>query len=245
MIRSLHDKIDLRQHIDAARAFMDDFIKISKGKKVGSPEGKGKEMRPPSVDDYVDLLRRHRFALYRWLHDIGSKCPEIKDMCVDWAKEIAQEFSSKTPAREAENMDERLNALFESLPGHKQDPIVAALDAHMEYLTILEQDSFQRMQSIADPDSEDSARGTGIYLSRWQDLMDETQITPGEPHGEMRLGRHVRDATTKAKPAGGKGQSWDFDVEEMLAAPDVSIVTGTLGAEYTALLAGMGLARIP
>ena len=45
----------------------------------------------------------------------------------------------------------------------------------------------------------DIQRGPGMYLSRWQTLMDETPITPANPTGPVRSGKKKGDAANLEK----------------------------------------------
>ncbi|KJZ74741.1 hypothetical protein HIM_05858 [Hirsutella minnesotensis 3608] len=81
MIRLVHERIDLKTHMDALQNFIDDFI------QTGKPDRKTGAV--PSVDDYVALLHKHRGFLYRFLHHIASKTPEVWSWYRDWAKASA------------------------------------------------------------------------------------------------------------------------------------------------------------
>ncbi|KAG7286443.1 hypothetical protein NEMBOFW57_008754 [Staphylotrichum longicolle] len=161
MIRSIHQQIDLREHVSAAEGFLTEFIHISKAKKTSSGL---------LVEDYVLLLRNNRQLVYNWLHQLASQCPEIRaDFCV-WAKQTIKLFSqssqttpypepsqrppsttTKTPRHGAAGaLSTPLQQLFTSLPHSTQSRLLPTIDAHAAYLTALETLSLTRMQHILD-----------------------------------------------------------------------------------------------
>lgn len=180
MIRSIHQQIDLREHVSAAEGFLTEFIHISKAKKTSSGllgsltpsthKADTSETRAPSVEDYVLLLRNNRQLVYNWLHQLASQCPEIRaDFCV-WAKQTIKLFcqssqttpypepsqrppstTTKTPRHGAAGaLSTPLQQLFTSLPHSTQSRLLPTIDAHAAYLTALETLSLTRMQHILD-----------------------------------------------------------------------------------------------
>lgn len=173
MIRTIHQNVDLREHVSAGEAFITEFINISRAKKtppglLGSltpTKADAAETRIPSVEDYVLLLRNNRHLLYNWLHQIASQCPEIRDEFRTWAKETIKVFrqpveleaskifvSSKGDTRPgaAGALSGPLQNLFASLPASTRARILPVIDAHAAYLSTLEDISLKRMQRILD-----------------------------------------------------------------------------------------------
>lgn len=75
MIREVHAHVDLRKHVCALEKLLTDLIKTSKPKKSTSDKSqKETASTPASVDDYVDFLRRNRYMLFDYLHDVAKGC---------------------------------------------------------------------------------------------------------------------------------------------------------------------------
>jgi hypothetical protein len=173
MIRTIHQKVDLREHLSAAEGFITAFINVTKGKKGSSGlmgsltpvKADASEARAPSVEDYVALLRNNRQLLYNWLHQVASLCPEIRNDFCAWAKDTIKVFRrsdnpevSGIPKSNNENhrpgaagaLSSPLQHLFATLPPATQTSILPAIDAHADYLSRLEAISLARMQRILD-----------------------------------------------------------------------------------------------
>ncbi|KAL2134867.1 hypothetical protein VTI74DRAFT_10593 [Chaetomium olivicolor] len=271
MIRTVHQHIDLREHVSAAESFITDFINVTKVTKSMSRlprsasnstlKSEATNMRAPSVEDYVDLLRRNRQLLYNWLHQIARDCPQIRNDFCSWAKEAVKVFrpprqTPPEPATEPHLTNEKktptaasgkhrpgaagalspaLQSLFASLPPSTQSAMLPAIDAHAAYLSALEDLSLARMQRILDSmhttttpnttsaptttapphpssplistwsPSGRSFSGPGMYLSRWQDLLDSTLIGPAAPGGPLRKGADVKGVVARGKVGSGSG----------------------------------------
>ncbi|KAF5022595.1 hypothetical protein F66182_5341 [Fusarium sp. NRRL 66182] len=253
MIRTVHSQIDLREHVEAGQAFIDDFIKTSKPKKAGGM---------PTVDDYVDLFMRNRGLMYKWIHAFAVSCPDVWEEMRKWARDAVLKFRQerrpvgKTNDGNSERMsngvvglstmEERLNRLFRSVPEKSQKDILNALDNHAAYLTQLEALSLCRLQRIIDSDETDPGNmsGPGVYLSRWQSLLEGTAITPGTPKGPVRHGKDVKNALTMGKTglAGTDKTNEEAleaaieEVDEGPEAPDVDVVVREMSDMFRKLL---------
>lgn len=261
-IRMVHQRIDLREYLEATQGFVDDFIKASRPKKVS---GGGGETRAPSVENYVELLRKNRGLLYRWIHAVASNCPEVWKELEQWMVQVVPKFRPAGRSGEAdekkkedergnsapEDMEARLNELVQSLPDASRASVLEALNTHAAYLSQLTKLSRSRLQKIldstADPDSSpDSQIGPGIYLSRWQDLLDETSITPGLPAGPVRQGRDVKNTLSMGKKniVSGKGEAGAASAKKFQEsgppAPDVGVVIRNLGGPFVKILQEVG-----
>ncbi|KAK4126926.1 hypothetical protein N657DRAFT_653304 [Parathielavia appendiculata] len=177
MIRAVHERVDLREHVSAAESFITDLISLTKAKKSASgllgsrspSKGDTSELPAPSVEDYVLLLQNNRHLLYNWLHQVASQCPEIRDDFCAWAKETIKVFRqpNKPPPRPepdqpttsvdnaqrsgaAGSLSTPLQQLFTGLPPSTKQHILPAIDAHATYLSRLETLSLSRMQRILD-----------------------------------------------------------------------------------------------
>ncbi|KAJ9132092.1 PX-associated-domain-containing protein [Pleurostoma richardsiae] len=296
MIRALHNGLDLREHISAAQSFLDDLIQTSKPKNSSNDKNNSKSGSdggvdgpiPPSVEDYVALLRRNRQSLFRYLHQFAKTCPSITEKFRIWAKQAVRNFSRDEPmgdrSKVAENgnavdikqaedkaistatapqgggagaMSAILQRIFTDLPGDTKKSVRASLDMHTEYISSLERISGDRMQRILDSHLRDgngvpqtgsgsSMSGPGVYLCRWQSLLDQTLITPDTPGGLVRRGRDVRGRRPTGKTgAVGAKESWDAEAisrkENAVVpeAPDVAAVVDALGKQFREMVAGL------
>ncbi|KAK5994675.1 hypothetical protein PT974_05160 [Cladobotryum mycophilum] len=249
IIRSVHSRVDIREHLDSMQGFISDFIHASKPKK----DADGEE-RMSSVEDYVRLVRDNRGLMYRWVHAVAKECPDVWAEMRVWAKAVAVEFRERGSAtNEPKNMSQSLNDLFTSLDPDSQEDVLAAINSHATYLSKLTLQSKQHLQQIisstgsstnSDTQSKKSA-GPGVYLARWQHILDTTPITPSEIRGSLRHGRDVKHVSTMGKLGlGGKRLDDESDGGANLKAPDVSIVVEALGEKFKAVVrekAGSGV----
>lgn len=288
IIRAVHLGVDLREHVEAGQAFIDDFIKSSKPKKVetgtSTPLGGMRSMingeasvkpgKMPSVNDYVDLLMRNRSVMYKWVHALAKSCPEVWEEMRKWERDAVVKFrqerkpqeipkvektepevagASRNESSEVDQkttdtspMDDHLNELFQSLPSTSQQPILSALDAHSAYLSTLSDLSISRLQRIIDTadSSSDNMAGPGMFLSRWQSILECTPITPGTPRGSIRCGKDVKHAMTMGKTGvAGIDKAREAALrlsEEGPEAPDVDVVVKEMSEGFRKLLQECG-----
>ncbi|KAK0616771.1 PX-associated-domain-containing protein [Immersiella caudata] len=287
IIRSLHEKVDLREHISAAETFIADFIETSRAKRTPNGisnntavdfETSGAKTRAPSIEDYVSLLRRSRHFLYNWLHQVAGQCPEIREDFRAWANRTIRIFrqgrrtpcvppSEGVPATGVDTqrkgaagaLSSNLQALYAALPATVKPSVIAAVDAHAKYLTELETLSLKRMQHILDDMPGDgilsvddnpecdankiSICGPGMFLSRWQQLLDDTVVAPYVPSGPLRRGKDVKGSLAQGKTVSAAAKDgWDPSALAKLAErdapqpPEVTAVVEALGDPFCELL---------
>lgn len=255
MIRSVHSNVDLRDHLEDAQGFLEDFIKASKPKKVGAGGAKG-EMRAASVDDYVELLMKSKGLMYKWVHAVAAKCPDVWEELRLWANKSMVKFrpaesERSEPHIETRGMDAQLNDLYQNLPPESQASVGKALEEHASYLSSLNQLSHSRLQQLIDTTKQTNPNGSGqagpgMYLSRWQTLLDDTPITPKTPAGPLRHGKDVKNTLTMGKAGifGGKGEApvvpSKDDTKEPVA-PNVDVVVKELGKGFFEILQQVGV----
>jgi len=156
-------------------------------------------------------------------------------------------------------LSSNLQALYAAIPAKMKAPVLAAVDAHAAYLTALETLSLNRMQRILNdmPDggilavddslegdaNKSSISGPGIFLSRWQQLLDETVVAPDMPSGPLRSGKDVKGSLTQGKTVSAAAKNgWSPSALAKLAerdapqAPDVTVVVEALGYQFRELL---------
>lgn len=246
MIRSVHARVDLKEHLEALQGFVDEFIRASRPTTT-TGEGGEEQERLAGVEEYVALLRRNRGLLYRWVRVLAGGCPDVWGELRDWANEAMRKLRAGEDGGEDKelSMADRLDALFSSLEPATQVEVLEAIDAHAGYLATLNDLSLARLQYLVaststtsdatnDNSSSSTAAGPGIYLARWQSLLDSTPITPAAPHGPPRHGRDVKHTTTMGKTGAGGGRMWHADASagDGPAAPDVHVVVRALGGRF-------------
>lgn len=274
MIRAIHKNVDLRKHIGSIERFLTDLIETSKPKKQDDGQGQGlakKRTVPPSVEDYVALLKRNRLLAYDYLYDFAKGCPDLRVTWLGWVKSSLRFFgqtpdsNSKTVPTEmgasssagAGAMDKHLQDLFDTLPEERRTAAQSVIDEHAKYLATLEEISNERMQKILDKmhnqekKSSGNMSGPGVYITRWHCLLDATAVTPRTPRGPPRKGKDVKGLKALGKTeAVASSETWN--PEEIAGRepitqpepPDVSVVVEALGSQFQALVAnisGQGL----
>lgn len=96
IIRAVHARVALHKYVPLIQKFVGDLLQTSKGGK----DSKTKTRIPPSVEDYVVLLRKHKPSLFNFLHEVSSCCPEIQKLFLDWVKEASTSFRRPPPPAE-------------------------------------------------------------------------------------------------------------------------------------------------
>ncbi|KAG6293461.1 hypothetical protein E4U46_007584 [Claviceps purpurea] len=206
-----------------------------------------------SVEDYFALLMRHRGSLYKWVHALASQCPDVWESFRVWAKNTLVQFQARDTdsgggsdgngdgqhgAAASPSILDTLNNLYTALDPDTQTKVRAAIDSHAAYLSTQTLVSQARLQYLVTASQSDSSGGStvgpGVYLSRWQSLLDETPITPSQRKGPVRCGRDVKYKTTMGKMGAGGNTVDAGEVAhgEVVEAPDVSVVVGTLGEAF-------------
>ncbi|KAL2022488.1 hypothetical protein VTK56DRAFT_5317 [Thermocarpiscus australiensis] len=166
-------------------------------------------------------------------------------------------------------LSDHLQHLFASLAPEVRSRVLPALDAHASHLSSLEDLSLARMQRILDnldtlshesgksgpayaeakikDGASMSFSGPGMFLSRWQQLLDDTLIGPALPEGPLRRGRDVKGRLAQGKTVAGAGakDGWDpaslprieeEEEEEEPRPPDVGVVIEALGGGFRELV---------
>ncbi|KAL0936142.1 px domain-containing protein [Colletotrichum truncatum] len=207
IIRAVHNKVDLSDHVKDYQTFLEQLIATSKPKKA-KPKSEHESLLP-TVEDYVQLLKNNKQMLYKWLHAVSKNCPEVMDQFRTWAKDSLTVFDRQSNGA---SIDDKLNGLFSQVPDETKAKIIPAIDAHAAYLRELNSLSSTRMQAILEGSSSSMA-GPGVYLMRWQSLLDETYITPSIPKGPIRCGKDVKGIVAQ-----GSRKSVSSDAGEAIAA---------------------------
>lgn len=275
IIRTIHQNVDIREHLSAMETFLNDFIKTSRPSKDSSSRSKKTDSvpQPPSVEDYVRLLQRNESLLYNWLHEFTANCPEVRESFRTWAKDVIRTFRQEQVSARTESgnpkaddatsnpelrqsaagaMSSALQGLYAGLPAHTQQEVLSTLDSYATYLTDLERLSTSRLQTVIDnlanseppsksgantpkrtgvsaptsgvstPTKAASMAGPGMYLSRWQALLNQTVVTPASVKGPLRSGKDIKGNTTMGKTGSeGSKDAWDSGFLALQAEKDV------------------------
>ena len=232
IIRALHQAVDLSAGVSDAEAFLTDLINISRvDNKNGSSKG-------PSVEDYCRLLDKHQGSSHRFIHQVLKNGKDLSKWYRAYAEHAAKQYQQENfhpradehPSHTAAgDFTQQLESLFAALSDDDKSKVLKEADKHAEYLSALTETSTTRMKTVvrqlSQPDS-DTMLGPGMFLSRWQALMDEAPITPAKPEGPVRHGKDasVKDATRLDTDGSKKGTvGMQEKVEDlMVSPPDVS-----------------------
>lgn len=178
IIRAVHNAVDLSGTASDLQAFLDDMLKVSKPKKTGSagsrnnsrsnsPNPNGTHLDDsglPTVEDYVQLLRKHIPSSHRFLHQVVKNAPDLMHQYREYAKACVQEFrvrdskpseagsetrkSHEPYVYAAGEMTNPLNTLFSSLSDSDQSHILPLLNHHSTHLSHLNSISTTRLKAL-------------------------------------------------------------------------------------------------
>ncbi|ORY15400.1 PX-associated-domain-containing protein [Clohesyomyces aquaticus] len=233
VIRGVHNAVDLSSTLGDLESFLTDLIKVSKQKKTNgngtnsktgsrnnsrssspAPGAPIQELGPggiPTVEDFIQLIRKHMPSAHKFLHQIAKNAPELTTQYRDYAKACAAELRTHNPPKPSESQDPKhgdagagdmtdpLTSIFSSLSSAKQDQLRALLDHHERHLQYLKSTSTSRLKTLIAHTSRNTItklkgtmHGPGMYLSRWHSLLDSTLITPATLSGPVRHGWEVK-----------------------------------------------------
>ena len=228
IIRGLHQSYDLSAGVSDLENFLNDLISVSTVKSTSGMSD------PPSVEDFCRLLQKHQGSSHRFIHQVLKNNKDLSQKYHDYAAHAARQYRQETEravddastgTAAAGDFTPHLNALMANLAEADKAKILREVDSHADYILTLTHSSTQNMKTVINHLAEgesDIQRGPGMYLSRWQSLMDETPITPAKPSGPVRSGKSesVRDATTVDIDGKRKGDADHLEkVDTSEAAP--------------------------
>lgn len=231
IIRALHNTADLSGGVSDLEAFLNDLIRVS------TVESKNRETKTPSVEDFCRLLQKHQGSSHRFIHQVLKNGKELSQWYHDYAVHAAKQYKQETERKvdtgdtgsaAAGDFTLHLESLMSTLKQDEKPKVISEIDKHAEYLSSLTKSSANSMKTIIRNISEDkseTSKGPGMYLSRWQSLMDDTPITPATSKGPVRSGKSesVRDATTMDIDGEKKGDVTLVEMDEIgEGPPDVS-----------------------
>jgi hypothetical protein len=196
VIRSLHQAVDLSGTLTDLENFLTDFVKVSKGSSrpvsrssTDSRNSAAPKRAQSTVEDFVQLLRKHQSSSHRFLHQVAKNSEELTKKYREYAESAVSQFrvdsaekgDSSNPSgmhSGAGAMTPHLQKLFSELPKEAQKEVSDELDAHSAYLMALHSSSRDRLRSVLAEDGTPS--GPGIYLAKWQHMMGQLPAKPFE-----------------------------------------------------------------
>lgn len=191
MIRQVHQAVNLADTMWDFERFVTDMLKMSK------PSGPKGEEKPPTVEDYVELLHRHQSSSHKFLHQVAKNGKEVLSWWSDYAHDVRSQFRSDVSPAASEavipdkmstgDLQDWLQKSFNDLGDADKKAVRGEIDAYAKYLDALHKASASRIASVIKK-SKSTPYGPGAYLARWQNLLDETLITPGQKSGPVRQG---------------------------------------------------------
>ncbi|KAK8148172.1 hypothetical protein G3M48_000273 [Beauveria asiatica] len=245
MIRIVHESVDLGDHLQDLQEFITQFVRVSTHDSGAA-----------TVEDYVKLLNDHKPLLHKFVHAVAKNCPQVWRDLREWSNASIVRFRQEMASNAARSaMDESLDGLVSGLDDVARAKVLAAVDAHASYLATLKKGSDARLAQLAAQKTSSSSSsgsgswGPGIYLARWQDILDDTLITPASAArpAAVRRGAEVRHLATLGKTglAGGGlvAEQTAGGQRTVPRAPDVSVVVEELGEAFTALMQAVNMER--
>ena len=248
IIRALHKAVDLSSGVHDLQSFLGDLIHISK------VDSKSNASKSPTVEDYCRLLKKHQGSSHRFIHQVLKNGKELSQWYYEYASHAASRYRQEethTPDNEgtsiasAGDFTTHVNHLVLTLSEADKALVLPELDAHAVFLSSLAKNSSSNMKTVIhnlSTDKSEMTHGPGIYLSKWQSLMDDTPITPATPKGPVRSGKSdsVRDATrvdTDGAKKGGTVDAFHTGDDTNMPAPDVSNTVRLLIPGFREILA--------
>lgn len=244
IIRALHNAVDLSAGTSDLQSFLHDLVDMSR------QTGKNAKSESKSVEDYVRLLKKHQGSSHRFIHQALKNGKELSQWYLDYAKHAAAQYrqrSSDAPSVSedgvagAGDLSQDLSKLFSDLSDEARPTVLSELDKHAEYLRLLTRESQCRMKTVirnTATDKSEMSYGPGIFLAKWQALINATPITPGDVEGQVRHGGDdsVREATRVDVDGSKKGSSPQLQKNTGPQPPDVSNTLRLLLPGFRALL---------
>ena len=248
IIRGLHQAYDLSGGVSDFENFLNDLISVS------TVKAKSGVSKPPSVEDFCRLLQKHQGSSHRFIHQVFKNNKDLSQKYYDYAVHAARQYRQETEraiddestgTAAAGDFTPHLETLVSDLSETERAKVLEEVNNHAEYLFALTHSSIQSMKTVINHIAEgesDIQRGPGMYLSRWQSLMDETLITPATPSGPVRSGKSesVRDATTVDIDGKSKGDAANLEKVASTEAtpPDASNTVRLLVPGFQHVLRG-------
>lgn len=215
---------------------------------------KGEEEKPPTVEDFVDLLHKHQTSSHKFLHQVAKNSKPLMDTWKSYVRNAAAQFNAnKTPPASASVVPDsvasggahkQLQEAFSKLGEQDQLAVKSELEAYDKYVIDLHTASAARISAVIKR-SHSTPFGPGAFLARWQQLMDSTAVTPDKAKGPVRYGgsRSVKEAGRKDIDGEEAGFVGEDEVEKVVdektpQMPKVEKTVELLGSRFREILGG-------
>ncbi|KAI7025660.1 hypothetical protein D0869_11797 [Hortaea werneckii] len=248
MIRQIHQAVNLSDTMWDFERFLTDMLKMSK------PSGAKGQEKPPSVEDYVDLLHRHQASSHKFLHQVAKNGQDVMTWWKEYVHMAAAQFrtDAKPPPTtavvpehiSAGGAKKAVESAFGSLSADDQKAVKQELTAYQQYLDNLHSASASRIAAVIKR-THTTPYGPGAYLARWQHLMDTTPVTPAKAKGEVRYGgsKSVKEEGRKDVDGNEAGFVTEDQAEKAVDektpdAPSVESTIRLLGEDFRAIISG-------
>ena len=193
IIRVLHSAVDLSGGTADLQAFLHDLIEVAQL----SP--KNVERKPPTVEDFARLLKKHQGSSHRFIHQALKNGEELRKWYFDYAEHAAAQYrrnGNNTSAGENANtaagdLTLDIQKMFSNLSPEDQETVKRELDSYHSYLQSLSENSTARMKAVVkntQGGKSEITQGPGVFLAKWQSFIDTTSITPETAEGPIRHG---------------------------------------------------------
>lgn len=244
IIRALHNAVDLSGGTADLQSFLHDLVEMSRFSAKSDKQA-------PKVEDFAKLLKKHQGSSHRFIHQALKNGKELTQWYRGYAKHAAAQYRQKSgdiPVTKigvaaAGDLTPALEDLVSKLAEEDVKTVAKELDAHGEYLRELSKASENRMKAVIKnmaAERSDMTYGPGIFLAKWQALMDATSITPATAEGPIRHGASdsVKEATRVDVDGTRKGTSAPLDEKEASDStpPDVTRTLRLLQSGFKELL---------
>ncbi|KAF2210971.1 hypothetical protein CERZMDRAFT_60432 [Cercospora zeae-maydis SCOH1-5] len=248
MIRYIHQAVNLSDTLWDFERFLTDMLKIS----MPSDSTKQKQ-GPPTVEDFVDLVHRHQGSCHKFLHQFAKNGKEMTEWWRDYVHMAASNFrrEDKPPTSDSVIPDRmttgalqvELESAFSKLAESDQKIVQTELNAWKAYVDELHNASNARIGSVINR-TQSTPFGPGAYLARWQQLLDETPITPATLNGPVRHGSDKSVKEDSRTDVEGKSEAGLITEEQaqkavgerMPTPPKCETVSRLLWPKFTQLL---------
>ena len=253
IIRQVHQAVNLSDTVWDFERFVTDMLKMSK------PQGDAKkgDMKPPSVEDFVDLLHRHQTSSHKFLHQVFKNDKDLAKTWKEYVHMAAGQFRAPTTGEKPPEsgstvpdevikggMRDQIEHAFLDLKPEDQETVKAELDQWSKYLDDLHTASFKRIAAVIRR-TQSTPYGPGAYLARWQHLMDTTAVTPATKKGPVRYGgsKSVKEEGRKDIDGEEAGLVSEAEAEKAIddnavTAPETKATLDLLGKRFREVLAG-------
>ena len=210
IIRILHKAVDLSETVYDFQLFLTDMIDLSKLEQASGCD----ERMLPTVEDFCQLLRKHAHSAHKFLHQMLKNSSELKRLYQGYAHMALSQYRRHDKAdaviHGGGGFSAELINLYNGLSVHDKTTVLEELSDYAAYLSKLKENYWEKMQAVVrnySNGTKGSMLGPGLYLPKWQRLIDETPIAPELLNGPLRTGKteSVQQATRVAVDGDKKG----------------------------------------